>query len=125
MVTIYDVAKKAGVSPSTVSRVLNNYDNVTEETREKVMKACQQLSFIPNANASNLKKKTTKTLALFIPDIENPFFTSVLKGFEGKVVTSGYNTIICDTDEKVELEESYTRMVMEKRIDGVAVSTIS
>lgn len=125
MITIYDVAKKAGVSPSTVSRVLNKYDNVTEKTRIKVIKACNDLNFIPNANASNLKKRTTRTLALFIPDIENPFFTSVLKGFEGKAFKSGYNTIVCDTDENFELEKSYTQMVLEKRIDGVAVSTIS
>lgn len=125
MITIYDVAKNACVSPSTVSRVLNNYDNVTDKTRLKVMKACEELNFIPNANAVNLKKRTTRTLALFIPDIENPFFTSILKGFEGKSFKNGYNTIVCDTDENFELEKSYTQMVLEKRIDGVAVSTIS
>ena len=123
--TIYDVAKEAGVSPSTVSRVLNNYSNVTYETEVKVKKACKKLDYIINANASNLKSGKTKTLAVFIPDIVNPFFTSVLKGFENKSLENRYNTIVCDTDESQEKELNYINMILEKRIEGVVIATVS
>ncbi|ACL69709.1 LacI family DNA-binding transcriptional regulator [Halothermothrix orenii] len=124
MITIYDVAKEAGVSPSTVSRVLNNYNNVTETTRKKVEAACKKLKYVPNANASSLKKDNTKTLALIIPDIENPFFISILKGFDDKANKLGYDTILCNTDERLEKEKDYIKMVLKKRIDGVAISTV-
>lgn len=125
MVTIYDVAKKAGVSPSTVSRVLNKRGNVKEETRKRVEQACQKLNYVPNANASSLRKKNTKTLALIIPDIENPFYTSVLKGFEGITGKRGYNTIVCNTDGNSTKEEDFINTILAKRIDGVAITSVS
>lgn len=125
MITIYDVAKEAGVSPATVSRVLNKNSSVKAETKKRVEEACYRLKYVPNSNASSLKRKTTKTLSLVIPDIQNPFFVSVLKGFEDKASEHGYTTIFCNTDETYEKEENYVRMLLEKRIDGVALSTVS
>lgn len=125
MTTIYDVAKKAGVSPATVSRVLNKRDNVTDATKKRVKDACEELNYVPNTNASSLRKKNTDTLAIIIPDIQNPFFTSILKGFEDKTSLKGYNTIVCATDENSAREKDYLRMIMAKRIDGLAISTVS
>lgn len=125
MSTIYDIAKKAGVSPSTVSRVLNNYNNVRAETAAKVKKVCEDLNYIPNANASNLKKRNSKNLALIIPNIENPFFTSILKGFEDRAYRESYTTIVCDTDHNSVKEKDYIEMVIAKDFDGLAIGTTS
>lgn len=125
MATIYDVAKKAGVSPSTVSRVLNNYENVRIETSKKVKNACDELNYIRNANASNLKKKNSKNLALIIPDIENPFFISILKGFEDRAHKSQYTTIICNTKGNSKKENQLIEMAISKNFDGLAVGTSS
>lgn len=125
MVTIYDVAKKAGVSPSTVSRVLNKHNNVKEETKKKVEQVCKELNYVPNANASSLRKKNTKTLALIVPEIKNPFFTSILEGFEGRTGKSGYITLICNTNENSKKEKDFIKTIIAKRIDGVAISTVS
>ncbi|MFW6308814.1 MAG: LacI family DNA-binding transcriptional regulator [bacterium] len=125
MVTIYDVAKKAEVSPATVSRVINNKSNVKPETRKRIEEVCEELNYVPNSNAGSLKKKHTKSLGLIIPEISNPFFISILKGFENRAIQSGYNTILCNTAKNTGLEENYIQMILEKRIDGVAISTVS
>lgn len=125
MTTIYDVAKKAGVSPATVSRVLNNKDNVKPETRDLIKKTCKELNYIMNTNAGSLKKNRTQSLAILIPSISNPFFISVLEGFEKNNNDNGYNTIICNSDKNYDHEVDYIQMLLEKRIDGIAISTVS
>jgi LacI family transcriptional regulator len=125
MVTIYDVANKAGVSPSTVSRVLNNHDNVKSETKKVVEQACKELNYVPNANASSLRKKNTRTLALIVPEIKNPFFISILEGFEERAGKSGYNTLVCNTNENSKKENDFINTIVAKRIDGVTISTVN
>jgi LacI family transcriptional regulator len=122
-VTIYDVAKKAGVSIATVSRVLNNSNFVSEKTRERVKRAMEELNYTPNAIASALTKKSTLTLGLLIPDISNPFFAQLARGVEDASVDFGFNTIICNTDYRFEKETEYIRLLRQKRIDGFIIST--
>ena len=83
--TIYDIAKRAGVSPATVSRALNNQNLVKEETRKKIHKIAEEMNYSPNFLARSLVKKQTNTIALIISDITNPFFTTVARGVEDKM----------------------------------------
>lgn len=122
-VTIYDVAKRAGVSIATVSRVLNNSILVSEKTRERVKRAMEELNYTPNVIASALTKKSTLTLGLLIPDISNPFFAELARGVEDASVDFGFNTIICNTDYRFEKETEYIRLLRQKRIDGFIIST--
>ena len=123
MADIRDVAKEAGVSPSTVSRVLNNYDNVTEPTRKKVEDACKKLNYIPNANATNLRSGKTDIISFIVPAIDNPFFANALKGLESKALEFNYKTIVCNTDNNIEIERNYLKMLLEKSIDGLVLAT--
>jgi len=123
MADIRDVAKEAGVSPSTVSRVLNNYDNVTEPTRKKVEDACNKLNYIPNANATNLRSGKTDIISFVVPAIDNPFFANALKGLENKALEYNYKTIVCNTDNNIKIERNYLKMLLEKSIDGLVLAT--
>ena len=84
MSTIKDVANEANVSVATVSRVLNNNGYVNEDTRKKVLKAIEKLDYKPNAVARSLFKKQSKTIALIVPDIKNPFFPEIARAIEDR-----------------------------------------
>ena len=79
-VTIYDVAKRAGVSTATISRVLSRPEVVASATRDRVMRVVNQLGFAPNSNAKNLRKQATAKLLVTVPDLSNPFFSLILQG---------------------------------------------
>ncbi len=119
MITIYDIAEKAGVSIATVSRVINNSPGVKEETRERVMAVIKQANYSPNAMAAALTSKKTYTVGLLIPDIANPFFAELARGIEDRANFYGYNVIICNTDNKPHKEKAYLRLLMQKRTDGI------
>jgi len=119
MTTIGDVAKHAGVSAMTVSRVLNNYGYVKEETRERVDKAIAELGFVPNALARSLRFKRTNTLALILTDITNPFFTTIARSVEDAASEKGFNVMFCNTDESQAKETEYLNVLLQKQVDGV------
>lgn len=119
MTTISDVAKRAGVSTMTVSRVLNNLGYVKHETRERVDKAIAELGFVPNALARSLRFKQTKTLALILTDITNPFFTTIARSVEDAARKKGFTVIFCNTDESQEKEAEYIHILLQKQVDGV------
>lgn len=119
MATIRDVAKEAGVAPSTVSYVLNDTKPVKEETRLKVLEAIDKLNYMPSAIARSLKTKTTSTIGLIIPDISNPFFSEITKGIEDVANESGYTVFICNTYENREKEEEYLKTLIQKEADGL------
>lgn len=121
--TIYDVAKKAGVSIATVSRVLNNSSAVSERTRQQVKKAIEDLNYTPNVIASALTKKSTLTLGLLIPDISNPFFSELSRGVEDASNDFGFNTVMCNTDYSSEKEATYISLLRQKSVDGFIIST--
>lgn len=125
MATIYDIAKKAGVSITTVSRVINNHPYVQEETRQRVKQVFKEMHYIPNSNASSLVKKTTNTFAVIVPDITNGFFTTLLRGAEDKANENGFAVILGNTDENSMKEQTYIQMFMERRVDGLIIDTVS
>jgi LacI family transcriptional regulator len=119
MSTISDVAKRAGVSAMTVSRVVNGTGYTSAETRARVEAAIDELGYVPNALARQLRSKRTKSIALLVADISNPFFTTIARGVEDFFVSHGYSVMFCNTDEDAAEEEQYLRMLIERQIDGV------
>jgi len=119
MATIHDVAKKAGVAPITVSRVINDSGYISEKTRKKVQEAIDELGYVPNVLARSLKSKRTNTLALVFTDIANPFFTILARGVEDTASESGFNVIFCNTDESQEKEDTYIQLLLQKQVDGI------
>lgn len=119
MSTIADVAKLAGVSTMTVSRVINNSGYTSQETRERVEKAIQELGYIPNSLARSLRYKRTRTIGLILTDITNPFFTTLARGVEDAASEHGFSVIFCNTDESSEKEGSYVNILTQKQVDGL------
>jgi len=119
MPNIIDVAKRAGVAPITVSRVINKSGYASEATRKKVEEAIAELGYVQNSLARGLRIKRTNTLALVVTDITNPFFTLIARGVEDAASKAGYTVIYCNTDESEEKEISYSNILVQKQVDGV------
>src|SRR5579859_673596 len=119
MSTIGDVAKRAGVSKMTVSRVINNSGYFSQEIGERVEQAIAELGYIPNTLARSLRFKQTKTIALVLTDITNPFFTTVARGVEDTASEQGFSVIFCNTDESQNEESEYLNVLLQKQVDGV------
>ena len=119
MATIHDVAKRAGVAPITVSRVINQSGYASLETRARVEAAVAELGYVPNRLASSLRSKRTKTLALVITDITNPFFTTVARGVEDTASDAGYTVVFCNTDESETEENKYLQVLLQQQVDGI------
>lgn len=119
MPTIHDVAKKAGVAPITVSRVINNSGYVSDHVRAKVNLAIKELGYVPNVIARSLKIKRTDTIALVFTDITNPYFNILARGVEDAAFKAGFNVIFCNTDESQEQEDNYIQLLLQKRVDGI------
>ncbi len=118
MPTIHDVAKRAGVAPITVSRVINNSGYFSAEIRERVEKAVAEIGYVPNMVARSLRSKRTNTLALIVTDITNPFFTTLARGVEDAASEAGFTVIFCNTDESEEKEAHYLHVLLQKQVDG-------
>jgi len=116
---IYDVAKRAGVSTATVSRVMSQPDVVAPATRRKVLAAVDHLDFTPNSAAKNLRTLRTAKLLVTVPDISNPFFSLILQGIEDAAQREGYAVLVGDTQHDEEREEKYALMLRRKEADGL------
>ena len=119
MSTISDVAKRAGVSTMTVSRVVNHSGYISQETQERVEKAIAELGYVPNALARSLRFKKTKTIALVVSDITNPLFTTIARGVEDAASENGFSVIYCNTDESPHEESEYLYTLLAKQVDGI------
>ncbi len=119
MITIADVAKRAGVSKMTVSRAINNSGYISQATRARVEQAIAELGYIPNALARSLRYKQTRTIALIVTDITNPFFTTVARGVEDMANDQGFSVIFCNTDEAPDEEAQYVNVLLQKQVDGL------
>jgi LacI family transcriptional regulator len=119
MPTVLDVAKRAGVAPITVSRVINNSGYISQETRERVEAAVKELGYVPNTLARGLRSKRTRTLALVVTDITNPYFTLMARGVEDVAGASNYSVVYCNTDESEAKEEKYANLLAQRQVDGV------
>ncbi len=119
MATIREVAKRAGVAPITVSRVLNNSGYVQAATRARVEEAAAELNYVPNMLAHSFRSNRTHTLALVVTDITNPFWTTVARGVEDVANGQNFNVIFCNTDENPAKQGQYVDMLLRRRVDGV------
>jgi LacI family transcriptional regulator len=124
MPTIRDVAKKAGVATTTVSRVLNNSGYVSAATRARVEDAIQELGYLPNRVARSLRLKRTHTLALVVTDITNPFWTTVVRGVEDAANEAGFTVILCNTDESESKQDAYLQVLLQRRVDGILFTPV-
>ncbi|WP_213452045.1 LacI family DNA-binding transcriptional regulator [Rhizomonospora bruguierae] len=119
-VTIKDVARAAGVSPSTVSRALSTPGLVQAATRERVRRAVAELGYHPNRAARGLITGRTGNIGLIVPDLTNPFFPGVVKGVQERARESDYSVFLADTDERAPLEADLVR-ALGKQVDGIVL----
>lgn len=122
MSTMREVAERADVSVSTVSHVLNETRRVSEDTRQRVLSVISDLDYQQNLLARGLKTQKTFTVGLLISDIQNSFFTSVVRGVEDVALSQGYHLFLCNTDEDPQREADYIRELGKKRVDGLIVA---
>ncbi len=120
-ITIADVAHEAGVSPMTVSRVINDKGDVSAATRQRVLAVIERLNYRPSGIARGLATQRTGTLGLVIPDVSNPFFADVVRGVEDMAYDHGYNVFLCNTEEDPAREIDVLRSLEEKRVDGLVL----
>ncbi|TFE00651.1 LacI family DNA-binding transcriptional regulator [Jeotgalibacillus salarius] len=124
MPTIKDIAAAAGVTVTTVSRVLNNHPYVSEEKRQAVREAIKRLNYIPNASAVNLKKQKTNALAVILPIIDHPFFGKLIEGMSTAALEEHYHLILCQRENSIEKEQEYLNMLKTKQVDGIVISEL-
>lgn len=121
--TLTDVARVAGVSLATASRVLNHHPGVRPETRERVLAAMRQLNYRPNLLAAALATKQSRTIGLLVPDISNPFFAEICRGVEDACQVHGFSVIIADTDEDIGRQRRYIELMRQRGIDGIVFTS--
>lgn len=121
-ITIKDIARILGVSPSTVSRALKDHPDISEETRNLVKTFAQKVNYRPNALALSLRSQKTKTLGLIIPEIVHHFFSSVISGMEDLAYGEGYHVMVCQSAENFHREVINTQALLDLRVDGLLVS---
>ncbi len=119
---IKDVAERAGVSPATVSRVLNDVSSVGVEYRERVLRAIEESGYRPNRLASNLRRQKAEMIGVVVSDIENPHFTQMVRAVEDAAFRRGYRVLLCNTDESPEKQRAYLEMLAAERVLGVLIS---
>ena len=124
MVTMADVAKEAGVSVMTVSRVITGSGYVKDVTRKKILRAMKTLHYVPKRMSTDTIHSETSTLALIVPDITNPFFTFVARGMEDVAKKNGYRVFIANTDENHRKELDYVEMCVSLHVDGVLIAPV-
>ena len=124
-VTITDVARAANVSPATVSRVLNGTSVVSPARAEAVRSAADRLGYSPFGPARALRRQVTRVWAAIIADIENPFFTAMVRGIEDVASAEGFRLVLCNSDEHVEKERAYVDVVIAERMAGVVIAAAS
>jgi LacI family transcriptional regulator len=114
-----DVAERAGVSVTTVSHVVNETRPVSDELRERVLAAMDELGYQPNLLARSLRRRETHTIGMIVPDSANPFFAEVARGIEDTSFEQSYSVILCNSDGDLDKELLYTNVLAEKRVDGI------
>lgn len=119
MVTIFDVAKEAGVSKSTVSRVVNHDPRVKDDTRLAVENAIRKLNYSPSFMAQAIRTRKTHTIALMVPEYSNIFYTEMLRGVEDIALKHGYLIMVCNTERHAMSEIEYIQELMKRNIDGI------
>lgn len=124
MATIYEVAARAGVSPATVSRVLNGL-RVSEAKADLVREAAVELDFTPNRTARSLRRRNSEVIALVLPDIENPYFTEMARGVEDVAQEAGFSVVLCNSDDQTTKESAYLQIAISENMAGVILAPAS
>lgn len=119
MTNIQQVAKQAGVSVATVSRVLNGQNTVSLKTRTKVEESIKKLNYEPSMLGRNLRNSESRIFLILIPSISNPFYIEIIKGIEHIALSQNYNILLCETDSNPEKENIYFDLVRKKMADGI------
>src|SRR6266404_1439066 len=122
--TVRDVARRAGVSAMTVSRVINGSAGVRPETRRRVERAVTELDFVPNGVARGLMSSKSGTLGLIVPDISNPFFSILVRGAETVARRAGYRVLLCNSEADLALERQYIDDMISLRIEGLLIAPV-
>ncbi|MGG1311415.1 MULTISPECIES: LacI family DNA-binding transcriptional regulator [Cohnella] len=120
---IIDVARRANVSVATVSRVLNASHLVSPKTKEKVLKAIEEMNYTPNALAKNLRSRKTMTLGVVVSDILVAYYAEIIKGIENTANSLQYKILICDAQNQKEKEQEYMSLLMNRTVDGMILVT--
>ncbi|WP_416828680.1 LacI family DNA-binding transcriptional regulator [Ectobacillus polymachus] len=124
MSTIEDVAKLAGLSRTTVSRVINDHPYVSEDKKKRVIVAMNTLGFVPNSAARRLRKQKTETIAVLVPRVTNPFFSKLIESLEIEASEYKYKLIICQTRYLPEKEMEYLQLLSSKQVDGIILCSL-
>jgi len=119
--TLHDVARHANVSPMTVSRVVNGTGPVSPERRQRVERALDALGYMPNAVARNLRTKRSDTIGLVLPDMTNPFFTTLAQGVETALREAGITLLLTNTDEREDEERRLVPVLLGRQVDGLLI----
>ena len=120
-ITIKDVAKKAGVGVTTVSRALNSKSEIRQETKDLILKVCKELGYKPNRLAKSLVTRKSNTIGVLIPDSMDAFFSEMVQGIADECLESGYSIVLTNTQGSADKELEYIRLLLEKRMDGMLI----
>src|SRR5215813_14088991 len=123
MPTIKQIAKHAGVSAATVSRVLNAHPKVSEDLRQRVHASIAELGYHPSAVARSLRRQETRTIGLILPDSSNPFFAQIARGIEDAFYRADYSVYLCNSEDNDERELGYCQNLYQQRVAGVIMSS--
>jgi len=118
-VTLKDIAKETGFTINTVSRALRNYSDISDHTKKLIMKKAKEMGYVPNNLAGALRSGKTKTIAIILGDISNPYFAITVKELEVALNKNKYNTILINTNEDIKLEEKAIYSALSKNVDGI------
>jgi len=121
-VTIEDVARRAGVSTATVSRVLAGRPHVRDALRVRVQEAIQALNYRPSRVAQSLRVQRSRIIGLIISDIQNPFFTAIVRAVEDVAQQRGFSVMLCNSDESAAKEAAYIDLMLDEQVSGLIVS---
>ena len=121
MATIVDVARLAGVTPTTVSRVINNRGYISEKTKKMVHEAMDELGYQPNEIARSLTKQKSNTIGVIVPHISHPYFAKLISNLENEAAKKDYKIILCNSKEKAEKEKQYLDMCKSNRVAGIII----
>lgn len=119
--TIRDVAREAGVSVGTVSRVVNGHPSVTEAKKRVVLEVIARLGFQPDTAAQSLRRGTNRTIGVIIPDLRNPFFAELVQRIELRAKERGYSVLFASSDEQTESEEQLIANLARRKVEGVVL----
>lgn len=122
---IYEIAKEAGVSIATVSRVINNHGSVSEKSRKKVNDVIARRNYVPNGNARSLSTSKSMTIGVVVPDINNPFFSQLLQGITRAADEQGFHIVLFNTDEDPQREHQILLSMREQRLRGIIATPVA